>query len=184
MRTSTQLVSLRTYALAFAVALSPAVMQTSGSCNPKTGDTTLTQLEMEVQGQNHISNFDPAQRMYYAWLPLAADMALVRACSTDPESQMTYDLRVDGAAIEYGSFPRGGGEITLAPIPEGPGTAVEHCRSEAMGSGAREQNRLGGLLKKALTERAEKVKLCRALVEVERNAAELRRVLVQLVRSR
>ena len=48
----------------------------------------------------------------------------------------------------------------------------------------REQNRLGGLLKKALTERAEKAELRRALVEVERNAAELRRVLAQLVRSR
>ena len=48
----------------------------------------------------------------------------------------------------------------------------------------REQNRLGGLLKKALSEREEKAELRRTLVEVERNAAELRRVLAQLVRSR
>jgi hypothetical protein len=48
----------------------------------------------------------------------------------------------------------------------------------------REQSRLGGLLKKALTEREEKAALRRTLVEVERNAAELRRVLAQLVRSR
>jgi hypothetical protein len=48
----------------------------------------------------------------------------------------------------------------------------------------REQNRLGGLLKKALTDHAEKAALRRALVEVERNAAELRRVLAHLVRSR
>jgi hypothetical protein len=48
----------------------------------------------------------------------------------------------------------------------------------------REQNRLGGLLKKALTEREEKAELRRTLVEVERNTAELRRVLAQLVRSR
>lgn len=48
----------------------------------------------------------------------------------------------------------------------------------------REQNRLGGLLKKALTERDEKAELRRTLVEVERNAVELRRVLAQLVRSR
>ena len=48
----------------------------------------------------------------------------------------------------------------------------------------REQNRLGGLLKKALTERAEKTELRRTLVEIERNGAELRRVLAQLVRSR
>lgn len=48
----------------------------------------------------------------------------------------------------------------------------------------REQNRLGGLLKKALTEREEKSALRRTLIEVERNAAELRRVIAQLVRSR
>ena len=48
----------------------------------------------------------------------------------------------------------------------------------------REQNRLGGLLKKALTEREEKAELRRTLVEVERNAAELRRVLAHLVRTR
>ena len=48
----------------------------------------------------------------------------------------------------------------------------------------REQNRLGGLLKKALTEREEKAELRRTLREVERNAAELRRVLAHLVRSR
>ena len=48
----------------------------------------------------------------------------------------------------------------------------------------REQNRLGGLLKKALTEREEKAELRRTLVEVERNGAELRRVLAHLVRSR
>jgi len=47
----------------------------------------------------------------------------------------------------------------------------------------REQNRLGGLLKKALTEREEKAALRHTLVEVERNAAELRRVLAHLVRS-
>ncbi|NNE20601.1 MAG: ribbon-helix-helix protein, CopG family [Myxococcales bacterium] len=48
----------------------------------------------------------------------------------------------------------------------------------------REQNRLGGLLKKALTEREEKAALRRTLVEVERNAIELRRVIARLVRSR
>jgi hypothetical protein len=48
----------------------------------------------------------------------------------------------------------------------------------------REQNRLGGLLKKALTEREEKAALRRTLLEVERNAVELRRVIAHLVRSR
>jgi len=48
----------------------------------------------------------------------------------------------------------------------------------------REQNRLGGLLKKALTEGAEKTELRRTLIEVERNGAELRRVIAHLLRSR
>ncbi|MDH3727351.1 MAG: hypothetical protein OER77_07450 [Myxococcales bacterium] len=48
----------------------------------------------------------------------------------------------------------------------------------------REQNRLGGLLENALTEREEKAALCRTLVEVESNAPELRRVIAHLVRSR
>ena len=48
----------------------------------------------------------------------------------------------------------------------------------------REQNRLGGLLKKALTERAETHELRRTLIEVERNGAQLRRVIDHLVRSR
>ena len=41
----------------------------------------------------------------------------------------------------------------------------------------KEQNRLGGLLKKALAEREEKASLRRTLVEIERNAAELRRLI-------
>ncbi|MFW2386746.1 MAG: hypothetical protein ACN4G0_00295 [Polyangiales bacterium] len=48
----------------------------------------------------------------------------------------------------------------------------------------REQSRLGGLLKNALTEREDKSALRRTLIEVERNAAELRRVIAHLVRSR
>jgi hypothetical protein len=48
----------------------------------------------------------------------------------------------------------------------------------------REQNRLGGLLKNALTEHEEKAALRRTLIEVERNAIELRRVIAHLVRSR
>ena len=41
----------------------------------------------------------------------------------------------------------------------------------------KEQNRLGGLLKTALTEREEKASLRRTLAEIERNAAELRRLI-------
>ena len=60
--------------------------------------------------------------------------------------------------------------------------AAYYLRAER--SFQREQNRLGGLLKQALTEREEKAVLRRTLIEVERNAAELRRVIAHLVRPR
>jgi len=44
----------------------------------------------------------------------------------------------------------------------------------------KEQNRLGGLLKKALTEREEKASLRQTLAEIERNAAELRRLIAYI----
>ena len=47
----------------------------------------------------------------------------------------------------------------------------------------KEQSRLGGLLKKALTEREEKASLRQTLAEIERNAVELRRAVAYLVRS-
>jgi len=47
----------------------------------------------------------------------------------------------------------------------------------------RAQNRLGGLLKKALTEREDKASLRQTLAEIERNAVELRRAVAYLVRS-
>lgn len=48
----------------------------------------------------------------------------------------------------------------------------------------REQSRLGGLPKKTLTEREVQAALRRTLVELQRNAAELRRAIALLVRSR
>ena len=68
------------------VALSAPVLQ-GISCSPATGDATLSTLEVEVLGQNHISAFDSDQRMYNVWLPLNADTAIVRVYSTDPNSE-------------------------------------------------------------------------------------------------
>ena len=60
------LVLRRTYALAFAVALSPAVLQTvPPGCEP--GDGTLSTLELNVAADNHIA-FDPEQLSYEVWL--------------------------------------------------------------------------------------------------------------------
>ena len=127
MRIARRYVSLRTYALAFAVVLSPAVMQQSISCNPATGDATLSALEMEVMGENHISAFDPDQPSYNVWLPLSTDTAIVRAYSSDPDSQVSYNFSKVNVyqgtldTIDSGYFPVGGGELTLdGLLPEGP----------------------------------------------------------------
>ena len=66
--------SLKTYALAFAIVLSPAVLQVD-SCSPGTGDATLSTLEVEAMGENRIAAFDSEQRSYDVWLPLGADTA-------------------------------------------------------------------------------------------------------------
>lgn len=104
-----------------ALLAAPAALQ-GYSCSPATGDATLSSLEVEVQGQNHISAFSSGERTYNVWLPLSADSAIVRAYSTDPNSQVSYNLAAAGASgyIDSGYFPNGGGEITLAGLlPEG-----------------------------------------------------------------
>jgi len=125
MTISPRAVSMKTYALAFAVALSPALLQDI-TCDPATGDATLSALELEVMGENYISAFDSAQRAYSVLLPLGADTAIVGADSTDPGSQVSYNLSVSNVyagtleTIDYGDFPTGGGEITLdGLLPEG-----------------------------------------------------------------
>ena len=134
MTISRHYVSLRTYALAFAVALSPALLQDT-TCSPATGDATLSALEVEVMGDNYISAFDSAQRAYDVLLPLGADTAIVRAYSTDPDSQVSYNLSTNNYAgtldtIDYGYFPTGGGEVTLnGLLPEGRSLLGIHVRA-------------------------------------------------------
>ncbi|MDH3201595.1 MAG: hypothetical protein OEM15_11945 [Myxococcales bacterium] len=125
MMASRSFVSLRTYALAFAVALSPAVMQQSISCNPATGDATLSSLEVEVLGQDQIWDFSSGQRAYNVWLPLRAHSAIVHAYPTDSDSEVSYNLAEAGTSgyIDYGYFPEGGGYINLVGLlPEGRST--------------------------------------------------------------
>ena len=73
MRYSRHLVSLRTFGLAFAVVLTPALMQVEvPSCE---GDTTLAVLEFKPLGMDvHpipdlIADFDPQQRVYAVDIP-------------------------------------------------------------------------------------------------------------------
>jgi hypothetical protein len=111
------LVSLRTFGLAFAVVLSPALMQDDGltfSC--RTGDTTLSELAVEVGGQNEIA-FDPAKRTYDVRLPTSVDSMVVRAIPTDLGSQVWVNYYSDVSAAGYMQAAIGGGEVTVDVDP-------------------------------------------------------------------
>jgi hypothetical protein len=100
--------------LLWVVALSPAFLQTTYSC--ERGDTYLTQLEFEAYGQNRIVGFDANDRDYALFN--SSPSAIVRVVTRDAGSTATYDLRVGGSSIEVGHIGVGSGEVTI-DIPEG-----------------------------------------------------------------
>ena len=108
-RVRKRLVWFSPYLLAVAV-----LSQTSTplSCAP-TGDTTLSSLELEVQGTNQIAAFDSAKRAYDVWLPVSASSATLRATSTDPGAQVLYNLRNSGGFIQGGWLGIGFGQLTF-----------------------------------------------------------------------
>lgn len=118
MTTSRNVVSLRAYALAFAVVLSPVWLQTPSGCEP--GDGTLSAFELEAAGQNQLP-FDPGQINYSVWLPVGVESVLVRAYSTEPAATVWYRLDAT-TTIAHGKLPNGGGEFTLETIPLGQST--------------------------------------------------------------
>ena len=121
MRYTRHLVTLRTFGLAFAVVLSPALMQASDmTCGQ--GDTRLAVLELEVTGENLIA-FDMNQRLYEVALPESAESAVLRAQSVDPAAEVMYNL--SGACpppIASGNLPTGGGEVTIEDLAFGHST--------------------------------------------------------------
>ena len=108
-------VSMRTYALAFAVALSPSVLQTAYSC--ERGNTELSNLEFEVRGQNLIQGFDYTQRTYAVSIDGSAAVATLRATSRRANSTVNWQWLVDGVGVDSGEIGVGGGEVPLLDIP-------------------------------------------------------------------
>lgn len=110
MDTSRHLVSVRSYALAFAVALSPVVFQTAYSC--ERGDTFLLSLELEVSGQDQIVNFSTTNRSYA--VTTSSSTAILRVVTKDPDSIASYRWFAGGTAIgPYVDIGVGGGEVTV-----------------------------------------------------------------------
>jgi len=110
---SRHLVSLRTLGLAFAVVLTPALMQTDELCN--SGDTTATVLEFEIEGVNMLEEeFHPLNRVYEVTMPEGVDSAILRVQSADDEARVMCNTSADCAtAADHGNLPDGGGEVTL-----------------------------------------------------------------------
>ena len=96
-----------------AVALTPVFLQTSTiSC--KSGITTLSELEVIVDGQDIVDGFDPNVRSYSAAVPPGTDEAMVHAMSTDPDAQVWIDVVVDGERERYLHGGLGGGDLIVS----------------------------------------------------------------------
>jgi streptogramin lyase len=102
-----------------AVALTPILLQSSTplSC----GDTTLSELELIVQGEDRIAGFDSQQRSYDVSLPLAAGEATVHAVSTDRAAQVWVEVVSGDERVRYVYGGLGGGDLVVS-LP--PGSSV------------------------------------------------------------
>jgi hypothetical protein len=131
MRDSRRLVSLRSYALAFAVALSPAFFQTQYSC--ERGDTFLRRLELEVSYQDQILGFDPNDRHYD--VTLSSNTVILRTETRHSGSEVSYQWMVEDASIESGTVGVGGGAVVL-DVPPGQSTLRVNVRSAELTTGS------------------------------------------------
>jgi hypothetical protein len=117
MRYSQHSVSMRTLGLAFAVALSPALMQMDEINCDGVGDTRLSSLEFEV---------------YQVVLPEGSESATLRAESVDPDADVLYNLHdACPPPIEYGhlGYGTGGGEVILEDVPFGHSTLTVYVHA-------------------------------------------------------
>ncbi len=119
-----------------AVALSPVVLQTSTpiSCQLPSGDTTLSELAVIVDGENRLDGFDPHVRAYDIALPFGTDEALVHAISTDPLARVWADVRVDGEMLDTVFASLGGGDLTI-PLPSGLSTMFVWVKAPGRATG-------------------------------------------------
>ena len=111
--------TLWTFALAFAIVLSPALMQQDGLGCPPSGDTRLEVLHVaDVDGEDMIA-FDPDERLYEVMLPEEPGACVITANSMDPGATVSYALNDGCETVESGDCGIGGGEFTLEAVPEG-----------------------------------------------------------------
>lgn len=126
-----------------AVMLSPAMLQ-GGDCRAPSGDTSLSVLELEADGQNLLTSFTSGKRSYEVGVPTSANVVTVRAESTDTGSRLTLTYEGVTQEIGYGisqmdmSLVPGESEVLIAVLsPEGAGGSYRLTLShgEAPGGG-------------------------------------------------
>jgi hypothetical protein len=125
MRYPQHTVSLATFGLAFALVLSPTLLQTEPTCTA--GDTTLSALEFDVAGENLIV-FDPQERMYDVLVPESLESAMIRAIPSDPNAMVSYvasfgEEVAEAGEVEEKGIGMGGGEA-LFTLPPGESSVV------------------------------------------------------------
>ena len=108
--------SFRAFGLAFAIVLTPALMQSEADCG--TGDTSIESLSFEVDGQEMIA-FSPDQRVYEVILPEEAEVTTVTLIPTDPLARASHMLEMVCEDPEIGWLPEGGGEVQFDSWPSG-----------------------------------------------------------------
>ena len=108
-------------------ALSPALLQTGGVVSCRSGDTTLTELAIVVDGEDQIE-FQPGVRSYAAWLPLGSDLASIRARPTDPQARVRVNRYSVSGRVTVMAATVGGGDVDTALEP-GLNTILVHVKS-------------------------------------------------------
>jgi len=125
------LVALRTFGLAFAIVLIPALMgMEEPSC---AGATTLEVLEFrpfqmpgEVTPQNAIA-FDPEERVYAVELPEQIHQAMVVVEATDPTADLAIQCYVEEEFIAGHPIDEALG-WTVIDLPSGDSTVIVWVR--------------------------------------------------------
>ncbi len=119
MRYSRHLVSLRTFGLAFAVVLTPALMQVEAQC--ETYVPELEALEFVVEGEDLLDGkFAPEHRVYEVEMPAGVETATLRATTPSDDAQVMCNTSTDcPPPANHGNLPDGGGEMELHDFPPG-----------------------------------------------------------------